>query len=176
MQFDLSFSTGALAQRASQVPLSYLLNTTTLSGAGWTATGATFDDATKIIEAPSTTAGAFIRYSTGAITEDVQARAIFEVADENTGWAYFHIRTQSVENERAYIDLSDGSFGTITGAGTWNAVDLGDGFYRVTCDYDTGSGTPASSFVQVQIAQADGDLSVSSGDAIKCRRVALRLL
>lgn len=176
MQFDLGFSISALAQRASQVPLSYLLNTTTLSGTGWTATGATFDDATKIVAAPSTTAGAFIRYATGAIAEGVTARAIFEVADGNTGWAYFHIRNQSVENERAYIDLSDGSFGTISGAGTWSAVDLGGGFYRVTCDYSTGAGSPASSFVQVQIATADGVLSVTAGAQIKCRRVALRLL
>lgn len=157
-------------------PLQYLLNTSTLSGTGWTANAVTFDDETKVIEAPSNTSGAYIRYSTGAIEGNASARATFEVANGNTGWAFFHIRNQSVENARAYIDLSDGSFGTITGIGSWSAIDIGGGFYRVTCDYNTGSGTPASSFVQVQIAVADGNTSVTAGGQIKCQRVTLRIL
>ena len=155
--------------RSAQV----LFETTDLGGPNWTHLNGVFSDSTNIAAASSTGAAAFFRFYHGDLADNVTLKAMIEVADENTGWVYFHIRNQSSADYTAYVNLVTGALGAVGGAGSWTVSALSGGYWRVECEYPSGSGSGSGAFVQVQLANGDGLRSVSGGDAIRVRRLRL---
>jgi len=71
---------------------------------------------------------------------------------------WFRIRVSATASSSAFFDLSNGTLGTVTSGQTSTITSVGNGWYRCTLTY-----SPTSSDVRLYVADADNDVSGTSG-------------
>ena len=81
--------------------------------------------------------------------------SVYAKANANS---WFRIRVSPSALSSAYYNLSNGTLGTVTSGQTATITSIGNGWYRCTLTYP-----PTSSDVRFYVADADGDVSGSSG-------------
>ena len=71
---------------------------------------------------------------------------------------WFRIRVSATASSSAFYDLSNGTLGTFTSGQIATITSVGNGWYRCTLTY-----SPTSSDIRIYVADADNDVSGSSG-------------
>ena len=71
---------------------------------------------------------------------------------------WFRIRVSATASSSAFYDLSNGTLGTFTSGQIATITSVGNGWYRCTLTY-----SPTSSNIRIYVADADNDVSGSSG-------------
>ena len=99
----------------------------------------------------------FVSQNFTGVDNTVYTGSVFVKAAERT-WARVNLTTQAGGIRGAYINLSTGALGTISGATTATVTALADGWYRVSVAADIGA-AGAGEALQVYIATADGTIS-----------------
>ena len=128
---------------------------TTWAGSGSSVTGGQsgYDGTSNAWLLTRTGASGFLSQNLVQSTPGVVS--VYAKANANS---WFRIRVSPAASSSAFYNLSNGTLGTVTSGQTATITSIGNGWYRCTLTYP-----PTSSDVRLYVADADGDISGSSG-------------